>query len=150
MKNQVVYNTGLKIKPSSLTFNELGINLTICKKIANYSINHPNKQYMMMFTPTVSGLDPLIEMMDDNIKVKRIFKYLSLFTFLLIDTNRNEWIFYYKLVNNKSDKIVISKLNSDKIHITINNAVKKALLVIYNNRESSYKEPELIEMARWK
>ena len=149
MENQGIYNTALKIvKTSTLSYKDLGINLTICKKIANYAVSHPNKQYMIMCTPTLSGLDPMIDIIGDGKRIKRIFKYLSLYTFLLVGNSRDEWIFYYKLVNNKSEKIIINKHNSDKKYITINSAVNKALFILYNKRELDSKEPELIETDR--
>ena len=128
-------------------FESLNINSAICKIIADYAIQHPDKFYMI--NNRHSGeVDPLILYLKDGNKVKKIFKYLSVYTLLLMESNKNEWIFYYKLVNNKSDKIIIKKLGRNKVNLPIASAVKKALMFLYERMESDFVEPELIIQKR--
>ena len=108
--------------------------------------NHPRRRQITKIDLTQEAyevIDPAIARLKEAKKITRVYRYLGLYSLFLFDKTKEKWVFYYKLVNNKTFFIDVPCIHENGSFVDFRRASRIALKAIFKQHADEGMEKDV-------
>jgi hypothetical protein len=128
-------------------YRKFGLNLTALKVLCTYVKDHPNKSGILLYDNTKKNtVDPVLLRMREKDKIKELFSTFSLYGIVLVNTNKEKYLYMGRYVNGTLISIEVDKEIKGK-HIPLLVSVIMMLEKVEEDFNKTYKEPQLEKLS---